>query len=53
MYLQKWRVNFEIFGDYVEAEQVTIDAFTTHCVLVSELMTGTRFAKQGDLFFSL
>ena len=42
-FLQEGRIHFQVFGDNVQAEQVTIDAFTTHGILIASLMDLTSF----------
>lgn len=48
--LQEGRVDFQVLGDDVQAEQVTIDAFAAHGVLVAALVLSARQAEQPDPF---
>lgn len=51
--LQERRVDFEVFGNDVEAEQVTIDPFAAHGVLVAALMLGTGGPQQPNPLLAL
>ena len=48
--LQEGRVDFQVLGDDVQAEQVPIDPLAAHGVLVAALVLGARRAEQPDPF---
>lgn len=50
--LQEGRLQFQVLGDHVQAEQVAVDAAPGHRVLVAQLVPLCGFAKQLELFFN-
>ena len=52
-YLEERRVNLQVLGDHVEAEEVAVNALAEHGVLVAPLVEVTRRAEQADLLCAL
>jgi hypothetical protein len=46
--LEEGRIHFQIFGDDVEAKQVTIDPFAAHGVLIASLVLAASQSQQPD-----
>ena len=51
--LEEGWVDFEVFGNDVEAKQVTVDAFAAHGVLVASLVLDAGQFKQSNPFLAL
>lgn len=44
-FVQKWRIHLQILGHHVQTEQMTINTFATHCILIGPLMSSTCSAQ--------
>lgn len=47
-YIEERRINFEVLGDDVEAEEVSVDALATHSILVPHLVLGASLSQKND-----